>query len=128
MRLLDALFRRMPSRVLPRPTVPVGSVPMKLPITRLLFAPELMTIPLPGNPSMTRPSTVFPPEFSVSPSVPSKPGPGVITITGWVVAAPGWDCWLSPSMKTVCWTPSEEGLAIVRPAPTGIVHDPVAPS
>ena len=67
------------------------------------------------KPSMTRPWTVFPPEFSVSPS-PTKPAAGVISITGWVMLAPGWDCWLKPAMKTECWTPPEEGLAIVRPA------------
>ena len=70
---------------------------------------------------------MFPPELSVSP-VPVKPEPGSIAITGWVVAEPGWDCWLSPSTTTVCWTPPDKGLLMVRPAKRGIVHDPVAAS
>ena len=68
MRLLDASFRRMPSRVLPRPTVPVGSVPRKFPSIRFWLLSTW--IPSPPKRLITSPRTVLDPAVIVRPVTP----------------------------------------------------------
>ena len=76
-------------------------------------------MPAPWKPLTTRPLTVLPLDASEIPS-PAKLPPGVISITGCAVLAPGCDCWLKPSITTEEESTGGSGDA------TAMVHEPVA--